>query len=142
MTENITKVGIGVVLLDRHDNILLGKRTGSHGEGEWALPGGSLEYGESFKACAQRELAEEVGTDIQYHGLHVVSVINLVEYMPKHYVDIGMLAYYDEGTPEVMEPHRCEEWRWFWMYNLPSKRFAAVDRTIVAVTGGPRFYDC
>jgi 8-oxo-dGTP diphosphatase len=32
-------VGIGVVIINR-DKILLGKRKGSHGAGEWSVPGG------------------------------------------------------------------------------------------------------
>lgn len=139
--KNITKVGIGVMLVNRNEEILLGKRKGSHGEGQWGLPGGSLEYGESFEECARRELEEEIGPYVKYNGLHVVSVINLLDYMPKHYIDIGMMAYYDGGDPYVMEPEKCEEWRWFWMYALPTPHFTTVPRIVNAASGGARFYD-
>jgi len=141
MTQNITKVGVGVALLDNQGNVLLGKRKGSHGAGEWALPGGHLEYGESFADTAMRELEEELGPDIKYNGLHVVSVINLLEYMPKHYVDIGMVAYYNGGTPKVMEPDKVETWEWHSVYNLPSPMFSTVTRILNAASGGARFYD-
>jgi 8-oxo-dGTP diphosphatase len=141
MTEQITKVGVGVALIDRADRVLLGKRKGSHGQGQWALPGGHLEYAESFEDCALRELEEEIGTEVKYNGLHVVSVINMMDYLPKHYVDIGMMAYYDGGEPKIMEPHKVESWEWFWMYNLPTPIFATVHRIINAASGGIRFYD-
>lgn len=131
---SITKVGIGVALFDGH-NILLGKRKGSHGAGEWALPGGHLEYGESFEATAIRELAEELGPDVKFGPLKVVSVINLTEYMPKHYVDIGMVANYIDGTPLIMEPDKCDGWHWVpiaEVFNGKYKVFATVQRIINA----------
>lgn len=57
------KVGIGVMIF-RDGEILLGKRKGSHGDGEYAFPGGHLEYMESFSDCARREVREECGIEI------------------------------------------------------------------------------
>ncbi len=57
------KVGVGVMIL-RNDKVLFGKRRGSHGEGEFAFPGGHLEYMESFADCAKREVNEECGIEI------------------------------------------------------------------------------
>lgn len=138
---SITKVGIGVLLFRGFD-ILLGKRKGSHGAGEWGFPGGGLEYMESFADCAKRELAEELGSQVIFKDLEVFSVLNLVEYAPKHYIDIGMAAEWVSGEPIVMEPDKCEEWRWFSFYELPSPRFATIDRLINAYClSGPAFMD-
>lgn len=143
--SNITKVGIGVALIDG-PNVLLGQRKGSHGAGEWALPGGHLEYGESFEATARRELAEELGADVKFDSLRVISVINLTEYMPKHYVDIGMVANYASGTPLVMEPEKCGGWHWVSfeeVFNGKYKVFATVERILSAYIDdlGVRVYD-
>jgi 8-oxo-dGTP diphosphatase len=54
------KVGIGVAVVKKNF-ILLGKRKGSHGSGDWAFPGGHLEFGETPHECAYRELLEETG---------------------------------------------------------------------------------
>lgn len=133
MTE-ITKVGVGVAIL-RHfsdgTKVLLGKRKSSHGEGQWAFPGGHLEHLESFKETALREIKEETG-NLKVRGLEVVSIINLTEYTPKHYLDVGMVAFWLSGEPEVMEPDKCSEWQWFSVYDLPNPVFSTVKRVIDA----------
>lgn len=45
MNDKITKVGVAVMIL-KDGKVLLSKRRGSHGEGEYSFPGGHLElYG-------------------------------------------------------------------------------------------------
>jgi 8-oxo-dGTP diphosphatase len=43
------KVGVGVMVL-KNGKVLIGKRKGAHGAGEWAWPGGHLEYMESLRS--------------------------------------------------------------------------------------------
>lgn len=147
--SNITKVGIGVAVLKAssfNTQILLGKRKGSHGSGEWAFPGGHLEYMESFHYTAMRELTEEVGPDFKIKNLRVKNVSNLIDYAPKHYIDIGMVAEWVSGDPIVMEPDKVEEWKWFdlWNFHDAYPRFATVDRMCYAlgsVEEGVEVYD-
>ena len=54
-------VGVGVFVYNMDGKILLGKRKGAHGAGEWSLPGGHLEFNESFERCCEREVMEETG---------------------------------------------------------------------------------
>jgi 8-oxo-dGTP diphosphatase len=63
------KVGIGILVF-KDGKILLGKRKEAHGKGEYASPGGHLDFGESIEDCAKREVKEEVGIDItQYEAV-------------------------------------------------------------------------
>jgi len=61
--SNVVQVGVGVIII-RDDHILLGERTGAHGTGTWALPGGELEMGERIEDCARREVLEETGLEL------------------------------------------------------------------------------
>jgi hypothetical protein len=54
------RIGMGVFVQRPGDGaICLGQRINSLGHGEWALPGGHLEHGETFEACAVREVRGE-----------------------------------------------------------------------------------
>src|SRR5919198_242482 len=104
------KVGVGVMIV-KDGMVLLAERSGSHGAGEFAFPGGHLEYMESFEACAKRETQEECGIEIA--NIRFQFVANVTTYAPKHYVHIGLLADWQGGTPEVREPEASGPWAWY-----------------------------
>jgi len=62
MVEEIPRIGIGVMIF-KERKVLFGKRKSSHGEGEYAFPGGHLDYMERIEDCAKRETFEETGFD-------------------------------------------------------------------------------
>ena len=73
-------------------------RKGSHGAGEYALPGGHLEFGESFEQCAERETQEETGLQLQ--SVNFAWATNSVFSASKHHVTIFMQA--GLADPEVI----------------------------------------
>jgi len=116
------RVGVGVFVFNNKGEVLVGQRKGSHGAGTWQLPGGHLHFGESFEACAEREVMEETGLSIKEP--RCLAVTN--DFMPnegKHYVTIFMgvdLASNgqtgpvsdEEQEPKIMEPDKCACWEW------------------------------
>ncbi len=120
--EQRPKVGIGIMIV-KNGKVLLGKRKGSHGEGEYASPGGHLEYMESFENCAKREIAEECGVNIK--NIRFQFLLNLKKYAPKHYVHIGLIADWESGEPKTLEPDKSEPWKWYDIEKLPEPIFEA-----------------
>lgn len=136
--ENKPKVGVGVMII-RDGKILLTRRKGSHGEGQYAFPGGHLEYLESFEDCALRETMEECGSTIK--NIKFLFLTNSTKYSPKHYVHIGLTAEWESGEPQVMEPDKAEEWKWYEMdeaLKLPLFEFCIY--SIDAYKNGKNYY--
>ena len=140
MIEARPQVGLGLLVI-KDDKMLLGKRIGSHGAGEYGGPGGHLENGESFEDCILRELAEEAGTGFKVKNLGFLCLTNLTKYAPKHYVDIGMVAEWESGEPVVMEPHKLESWDWYETDALPDPLFGIVPNYIEAHKTGRVYFN-
>lgn len=114
-------MGIGVFVC-KDGKFLMGKRVGSHGEGSWSVPGGHLEFGESFEDTARREVLEETG--VQIKNVRFGALTNdYFEAEGKHYVTIWMLSDYDSGEVSIREPDKFVEQGWFNLDSLPAPLF-------------------
>lgn len=72
LIERCVPLTASVVMLLHGDDCLLGY---NHNRHQWELPGGRIEPGESPRACASRELAEESGQScrlLDFRGLSYV----------------------------------------------------------------------
>ena len=109
--DRCPKVGVGVVILNERGWFLASKRLGSHGAGEWSMPGGHLEWMESDIDCAAREVLEETGLRIgDIQKLDFTN--NPWPQWDKHYITLFYSAKVIGGTLQNMEPDRHEEWVW------------------------------
>ncbi|KAH7352366.1 hypothetical protein KP509_19G041600 [Ceratopteris richardii] len=111
----VPKVGVGVFVLNKSQSVLVGRRRSSVGDSKFALPGGHLEFGESWEECAAREVLEETGLII--HKIRFASVTNSVmlnDKRPSHYVTIFMKGELVDPCqePENLEPDKCYGWEW------------------------------
>lgn len=121
MSSNRPLIGIGVIVV-RDGRVLLGKRRGAHGAGDWALPGGHLEFGESVADCAARELLEETGLTI-IHSAPGPYTSHVFENIQRHYITLFVIAECS-GEPQICEPDKCEGWHWHDWSTLPQPLFA------------------
>ncbi|GMY26772.1 geranyl diphosphate phosphohydrolase-like [Fagus crenata] len=134
MENGAVEVAVVVFLL-RGKTILLGHRRSSIGQSTFSLPGGHLEFGESFEECGSREMKEETGLDIdQVELLTVRNIIFLEEPEPSHYVTIFMRAVLadPQQVPQNLEPHKCDGWDWYDWDNLPKPLFWPLEKMVQA----------
>lgn len=137
MSEAI-RVGIGV-LVWKDGQILLGKRLGEHRAGEYASPGGHMEFGESFAECAAREVREECGLEIK--NIRFLFVANLRTAPDRQYVHLNVEADWVSGEPTVCEPDKCEGWGWYRVDALPEPMFPSYKYFAEYLRTGKMFFD-
>lgn len=123
-------VGIGVMVMNKEGEVLLGLRHSSHGAGEWSFPGGKVDLGETILETAKRETKEE--TNLEISDLELVSLSDEMRYLKdgKQFVVIGFKAKHYQGELKLANPERFHEWRWFPLDNLPKPLFEGTELII------------
>ncbi len=95
-------VGVGGVIIDNGRALLI--RRGSEPlRGEWSIPGGTLELGESLQEGVARELREETGLDVR--------VLELIEVFDRIFPDERLQASAQKHQPRfhfVIVDYLCE----------------------------------
>jgi 8-oxo-dGTP diphosphatase len=106
-------VGLGAIIIEQ-DRVVLVKRGHPPLSGEWSIPGGVLEVGETIRQAAVREALEETGLAVEVGellGVYDRIVRDADERTRYHYVLIDFLCRRIAG-----EPHGAgdaAEARWF-----------------------------
>ena len=93
-------IGVGAVVVGE-DRVLLVRRANEPLKGEWSLPGGAVEIGETLEAAVAREVLEETGLEVEVGP--VVEVLDRIRRDPNgrvryHYVLIDFLCRATGGT--------------------------------------------
>ncbi len=94
-------VGVGAVVIN-NGQVLLVRRANEPNRGQWSIPGGTVELGETLGEAATREVREECGVEIEPGG--VLDTFDLIRRdqagrLQYHYVLIDLAARYVSGEP-------------------------------------------
>lgn len=105
-------VGVGVVVRNG-GQVLLGLRQGSHGAGQWGLPGGKADPGEGPLRTAVRELYEEHA--IQVDNVRPLPFWSYDEFpaFGRHFATLFVACDWLSGIPVICEPDKCADVGWF-----------------------------
>ncbi|MCW2921974.1 MAG: hydrolase [Thermoleophilia bacterium] len=126
---SMVRVGIGAVVRRADGALLMVRRSGVHGDGTWATPGGHLDFGETPEACALREAHEETGVTAENPRL-VATTNDVMTADGRHYVTLWVLLDHVAGAGEALATHELSEVRWFARDELPSPLFASTANAI------------
>lgn len=92
-------VGVGAVVVDE-GRVLLVRRGREPLKGQWSLPGGMLELGESLTAGVAREVLEETGLTVE--PLELIELLDRIHHQQErvrfHYVIADYLCRVTGGT--------------------------------------------
>lgn len=121
-------IGVGVMLIDDAQQVLLGKRVKQDESVTWCFPGGKVDEHECFEKAAVRELFEETQLKLTAEQVQVFMLMNDVE---RDYLNLtaGVVCQLDSSqhdliqSIQVTEPEIFECWQWFALDTLPENLF-------------------
>lgn len=125
------------LILIKDEQILLTRRyqTG-HLDGFYSVPAGHLDGNESLAQALCREVREEVDLEIKLEDLELVHVINQLKALGGERVDFYFQTKAWQGEPKIMEPHKCDDLRWFALDRLPANLAPYVRQAIENIQKG------
>ncbi|MEU6353610.1 NUDIX domain-containing protein [Streptomyces sp. NPDC047072] len=131
-------VGVHLHLQDDQGRILLGLRhpDSTYAPDTWHFLAGHCER-ETAIDCLVREAREEAGLTIAPEDVDLVHTVHHVD-SPDARPRIALVfqARSWTGDPEVLEPDRCVEWRWWTPQDLPAKVVPYTRRAIDGILQG------
>ena len=128
-------VGVGAVVV-REGAVLLVKRASEPLKGQWSLPGGAVELGETLREAIKREVREETGLEIDI--LDVIEVFDRItrdsENRPRyHYVLVDFLCTPVAGSARAGSDVEAVAWarpEEFPHYQLSEKASAIIEKVL------------
>jgi ADP-ribose pyrophosphatase YjhB (NUDIX family) len=111
-------LGVGIVVW-HGERVLLVQRARPPRQGQWSLPGGAQQLGETVADAARRELLEEAGIAVDLGG--IIATIDLIERTADgrvryHYTLIDFVA--EAPEPDVRPGDDAADARWFTLDEL------------------------
>jgi 8-oxo-dGTP diphosphatase len=122
----------------RGEQILLIRRFNTgFADGQYSIPAGHLDGGETVIAAAAREALEEVGVRIQPQEIEFSSVMHRLDDDERVDFFVKIRAWEDE--PVNAEPDKCDELRWVEINDLPVNTIPYIRQALRNHLQGTRF---
>ena len=107
------------VILKDEQVLLLRRQNTGWLDGYYEPPSGHLEANETLQAGTVRELAEETGLTVNPEDLELMHIYQNYHNTDRPYLGFIFKANKWQGEPEIREPEKCDDMRFFSLDNLP-----------------------
>ena len=122
----------------RENQILLIRRFNTgFADGQYSVPAGHLDGGETVIAAAKREAQEEVAVQIEPGNIHYSCVMHRMEGDER--VDYFVHVTKWDGEPVNAEPNKCDDILWANVDNLPANTIPYIRRALHNHRAGIKF---
>ncbi len=122
-------VGMGALIFNNEGKLLLtlrGKKAKNE-VGKWEIPGGALEFGETFEQGLKREIKEELDIEIEV-GEMLQICDHIIPDEHQHWVSPTFMCTIVSGTPTIQEPEKCDQIGWFTVEEADAMPLSIVTR--------------
>lgn len=122
----------------RENQVLMIRRFNTgFADGQYSVPAGHLDGGETVVAAAMREALEEVGVRMEPQNLQYASVMHRLDGDER--VDFFVHVQKWEGEPVNAEPEKCDDIRWASVDDLPANTIPYIRRALRNHRDGIKF---
>lgn len=107
-------VGVGAAIINKDRKVFITQRgpKAKNERGKWEIPGGGVDFGETFKQAAIREVQEECDCTIE-----IVDLLGICDHIiadeGEHWVSPTFICKLVKGQPRIVEPEKCSAAGWF-----------------------------
>jgi 8-oxo-dGTP pyrophosphatase MutT (NUDIX family) len=126
-----------VVLIKDGRVLLLRRFNTGYMDGNYSLPAGHVDKGETFMRCAIREAKEEIGVELDLKDLKIAHIMH--RFSGEEWGDLGyridMFFTIEKWDGEIknMEPEKCDDLSWHDLNSLPENTIPYIKHALESI---------
>lgn len=118
---------VGGLIVNEHEQLLLVRRSRNPGKGQWGLPGGFVDRGETIEQALAREVVEETNLELLDHQL-LTTFPNQYDYrgVITQVIDLFYVCRASDPESVQLEPDELDDYTWAEPDRVPLNNLAFV----------------